>query len=264
MTWIKQNENSYIHDTAPFSIIKQNEIWYVVDSRDQSKAVPYDDIFNNPVYNIDFSDKTLLAKHFRAEGLNTPGTPGFSFQGDINSGFYRISEDVIGVSIGGIKVAQFDSNGITSNAPYWNIVDQKPNGTGGGNTVLSTWTKRTLNTTIGLNTISGSSLASDIITLPAGTYRINIISIFFGGSVKLRFRNTTDSLTTLIGTSLVSTSAQTSCNTNTLSGIFTINSTKNFELQYYSLNSLVNGLGTPITGSGEPEIYTQIELWKLQ
>lgn len=107
MTWIKQNENSYIHDTAPFSIIKQNEIWYVVDSRDQSKAVPYDDIFNNPVYDIDFSSKSLLAKHFRAEGVNTPGTPGFSFQGDINSGIYRIGEDRIGFSAGGVKQGEF-------------------------------------------------------------------------------------------------------------------------------------------------------------
>ena len=121
MSWIKQNENSYIHDTAPFSIIKQNEIWYVVDSRDQSKAVPYDDIFNNPVYNIDFSSKSLLAKHFRAEGVNTPGTPGFSFQGDINSGIYRIDEDRIGFSAGGVKQGEFGSGygGFTGNIIQW-------------------------------------------------------------------------------------------------------------------------------------------------
>lgn len=117
MTWIKQNEELYIHDIAPFSLIKINGEWFVTDSRDQSKAVPYSDIFNNPVYNIDFSDKTLLAKHFRAEGVNTPGTPGFSFQGNINTGIYRISEDKIGFSASGVRQGEFGSGygGFTGN-----------------------------------------------------------------------------------------------------------------------------------------------------
>lgn len=107
MTWIKQNEELYIHNIAPFSLIKINGEWFVTDSRDQSKAVPYNDIFNNPVYNIDFSDKTLLAKHFRAEGVNTPGTPGFSFQGDSNLGLYRIDEDRLGFAANGIRQGEF-------------------------------------------------------------------------------------------------------------------------------------------------------------
>lgn len=107
MTWIKQNEELYIHNIAPFSLIKINGEWFVTDSRDQSKAVPYSDIFNNPVYNIDFSDKTLLAKHFRAEGVNTPGTPGFSFQGDSNLGLYRIDEDRLGFAANGIRQGEF-------------------------------------------------------------------------------------------------------------------------------------------------------------
>jgi hypothetical protein len=192
----------------------------------------------------------------------TPQSPGISFFNDPSSGLYRISQGVLGISIGGNRVCQIDANGIQTSQPYWNIIDQKNSGVGGGNTVATTWTKRNLNTTIGINTIIGSSIVSDVMSLPQGTYRIFVNSVFFGSNTKIRLRNITDSLTTLVGTSVNSTSSQTASNVNNLSGIFAIASTKNFELQYYSGNALTNGLGFPVS-SGEPEIYTQVELWKV-
>ena len=197
--------------------------------------------------------------------LNSDGTvsaPSISFTNDTNTGLYRIGSDEIGIATNGILRATINSNGIMASFPYWNLVDQKNNGTSGGNTVAATWTKRSLNTTIGSNTISGSSVSSDVITLPVGTYRIFAISIFLGSNTKIRLRNTSDAITALVGTSLVSTSAQTASNVNNLLGIFTIASTKNFELQYYSGNALTNGLGSPAS-SGEVEIYSIVELWKL-
>jgi hypothetical protein len=192
----------------------------------------------------------------------TPQSPGISFFNDPSSGLYRINQGVLGISIGGNRVGQIDINGIQTSQPYWNIVDQKNSGVTGGNSVAAIWTRRNLNTTIGINTIIGSSIASDTITLPPGTYRIFVSSILFGSNTKIRLRNITDSLTILVGTSVSSTSSQTASNVNNLSGVFIISGIKNLELQYYSTGALTNGLGIA-TSSGEPEIYTQLELWKV-
>lgn len=205
-------------------------------------------------------DATLTGRLLNSNG--SAASPSVSFSSDNDNGFYYIGANNFGVSIGGSKIGEFGSNGLMILQPYWNIVDQKASGTGGGNTVASTWTKRTLNTTIGSNTISGSSLASDVITLPAGTYRIFATSIFVGGNTKIRLRNTTDGTTTIVGTSLTSTSSQTANNVNSLSGTFTIASTKNYELQYWASNALTNGLGVA-TISGEVEIYSIVELWRM-
>jgi len=49
------------------------------------------------------------------------------------------------------------------------VEDQKTSGSHGGSSVATTWTTRTLNTVVS-NEISGASLSSNQITLPAGKY----------------------------------------------------------------------------------------------
>jgi hypothetical protein len=127
--WTKLSEEAYISDQSSFSLEKIDGIWYVIDNSVQKKSIPFTDIFNNPVFPVDYSNvdmivKTLtsigqvsadslsvtnsaLAKHFRGEAANTPSTPAFSFQGDLNSGIYRISEDKIGFSAGGSRQGEF-------------------------------------------------------------------------------------------------------------------------------------------------------------
>lgn len=107
MSWIQQNANNYIHSNAPFSLQYIGSSWYLIDNRDQSKAIPFNDIFDNPVFSVDFSNQSILAKHFRGEGVNTPATPAFSFQGDLNTGMYRISGDTVGFAANGIKQGEF-------------------------------------------------------------------------------------------------------------------------------------------------------------
>jgi hypothetical protein len=120
MGWTKQNENFYTHTTAPFSLSYINGTWFVVDNRDQSKAIPFDDIFNNPVFSIDFSSAnlivnsldsttTILGNHIRGESANTPSTPAHSFKTEISSGLYRESAGVLAISILGTKVLTINS-----------------------------------------------------------------------------------------------------------------------------------------------------------
>jgi hypothetical protein len=164
----------------------------------------------------------------------------------------------------------FDSiGGIIAQQPYWNIVEQQTSGTTGhaGATFSSgSWVTRILNTTIGTNTITGASLSSNRFTLPSGTYRILVTApAFYVDSHKIKLANITDSTDTLIGTSAHSSSANTGgINTESkISGIFTINSSKTFEIQHRcAVSKASNGFGIASSFS-VAEIYTVIELWKL-
>ena len=120
MSWIQQNANLYINSDAPFSLQYIGSSWYLIDNRDQSKAIPFSDIFNNPVFSIDLSLADVLVKslsatnavsgaHLRSETANTPSTPGHSFKGEISSGFYRESAGVMAFSSLGNKVLNIDS-----------------------------------------------------------------------------------------------------------------------------------------------------------
>lgn len=129
MSWIQQNANFYIHSDAPFSLQYIGTAWYLVDNRDQSKAIPFSDIFNNPSFPIDLSSADVLVKsltssttvsagtvlsgtHLRGEAANTPSTPAHSFKTEISSGFYRESPGVMAFSSLGTKVSRIDSLGV--------------------------------------------------------------------------------------------------------------------------------------------------------
>lgn len=118
MPWQLVAPNQWKNDRSDFTI-KFDEAYgsYIVESVDGRFSIPFDDIFNNPVYPIDLSQVTVLGKHFRAEAVNTPGTPGFSFQGDANTGFYRVSEDVMGGAVGGNKVLEINTLGLLNGNP---------------------------------------------------------------------------------------------------------------------------------------------------
>lgn len=140
--------------------------------------------------------------------------------------------------------------------------ETQASGTAGGASVQTTYTKRTLNTTV-VNNI-GATLTSSVIALVAGTYRVFAMSPHFNSNaVSLRLRNTTDSTTTISGPNNYSLSAS-GCYTQ-LDGTFTITGTKNFELQYYQTGAAVatNGLGVQVSSAGISEIYGQITIEKI-
>ena len=118
MAWQLVAPNQWKNDRSDFTI-KFDEAYgsYIVESVDGRFSIPFDDIFNNPVFPIDLSQVTVLGKHFRAEAVNTPGTPGFSFQGDANTGFYRVGEDVMGGAVGGNKVLEINTLGLLNGTP---------------------------------------------------------------------------------------------------------------------------------------------------
>lgn len=143
----------------------------------------------------------------------------------------------------------------------FHVRDEKSASTGGGSTVTGSFQKRTLNTTL-TNEISGASISSSVITLPAGTYYINARVPFYGNiaQVKVKLRNTSDSTDTLLGSN--SYQAASMINDYWVIGRFTIASSKNFELQYRcDLVVATEGLGHPSTYA--TEVYADCQIWKV-
>jgi len=142
--------------------------------------------------------------------------------------------------------------------------ETQASGTAGGASVTTTYTKRTLNTTV-VNNI-GATLTSSVIALVAGTYRVFAMSPFFNpAAVSIRLRNTTDSTTTVAGVNAYASSTSNAGVIAMLGGTFTITGTKNFEVQYYQNGAAVatNGLGVQLSSAGVSEIYTQITIEKI-
>ena len=136
--------------------------------------------------------------------------------------------------------------------------DQKTEGTSGG-TSLTTFTARDLNTTV-YNNITGCSLSSNQITLPAGDYLIFATVPSYYRKVKSRFYNVTDSSVDIIGTSQY---LNTAINMNSIiNGVVSIASTKTFEIQMRASTVQGNGLGEAVS-LGEPEVYTTISITKI-
>lgn len=134
------------------------------------------------------------------------------------------------------------------------VQDQKPAGTGAGNSVVG-FQNRTLNTVVA-NTIDGASLAGDLITLPAGTYRCRAYGTSNSSSSPSRqyIYNNTDGVNLLIGSPGASLGA---C---LVEGQFTITGTKQIALRQYAQN--VNSLGTPVN-DGQPEVYASMFITKV-
>jgi hypothetical protein len=138
--------------------------------------------------------------------------------------------------------------------------ETQASGTNGGTATSGSYVKRTLNTTI-QNGITGCSIASSVITLPAGTYRLTGQAPVFNVTTNSsRLQNTTDATTTQQGSANY-------CQNNNygssfINAYFTIAGTKNFEIQTRVGSTVTtNGYGAS-TGFGD-EIYTQvtIERW---
>ncbi len=131
-------------------------------------------------------------------------------------------------------------------------------------TPVQTWITRNLNT-VDSNAIDGASLASNQITLPAGTYAVYITSPQYGGSHgKAKLYNVTDAADTLIGSTFTSTSSTFNASERSIiQGVFTIADTKVFEVRHIMKVSSafpVSGGGIGGNFAGYPEIYTQVRI----
>lgn len=141
------------------------------------------------------------------------------------------------------------------------IEHQETAGTGGGTSVSGDNT-RTLNTVV-FNNISGASLASNQITLPAGTYWIDAkLPAYAVNGHRARLYNVTDAANELLGTQGASHSSFLTQDDSIIRGRFTIASSKVFEIVHYTQTArATTGLGVQSVDS-LGEIHAQVYIIK--
>ena len=142
---------------------------------------------------------------------------------------------------------------------------EKTSGTVGGTATITTWTALTDFADTIANTITGASLSSGQVTLPAGTWRIRAVHFFLQCyGTQMRFQSTTTSkviYSTQHFTGLYATSPQVGLSGQVeLEGRLTLTEEETFELQYFASNvtSSTSNLGSPKSLSGADEVYGQI------
>lgn len=169
------------------------------------------------------------------------------------------------------RVTILRSDGLaTADGGYMQAQDQKSSGTpggsyGSGGAHAGIEVTRTLNTTV-VNTIAGASLASDRITLGAGSYEISVRApAQYADGHRIRLWNVTDSTPALVGESTQAPTFAGGVQSHAeISGKIVIPSAKVFEVRHYtSAYSGTNDFGAPTGQPGVPEIYTSIEIKKV-
>ena len=142
------------------------------------------------------------------------------------------------------------------------VADIKSSGTAGGASSSGSNT-RVLNTEV-VNNISGASLASNQITLPAGTYRIDASAPTYQSQrTRVSLYNVTDSAVAILGISSYASPVDHGSVRAQLSGYITIAAEKVFELRHYiNTSESTYGLGVNVS-DGNDEIYAVMMIWKL-
>lgn len=143
------------------------------------------------------------------------------------------------------------------------IQDQKTSGTSGGTFTSGAWRTRTLNTVV-TNTISGASLASNQITLPAGTYEISAdCTASYVRYHKTKIYNVTDATDVLLGTSeWCSATSGGDTTKSSIHGVFTLSGAKVIEVQHIcDTTRATDGFG--FATSLGTEVYSNVLIKKV-
>jgi hypothetical protein len=149
-------------------------------------------------------------------------------------------------------------------APTYAIFNEsQASGTDGGTATSGSYAKRVLNTTV-VNTITGCSIASSVITLPAGTYVVEASAPAFKvNEHKIRIQNTTAATTLQLGSSMFTDSAINCTTRSELQAYFTLATSSTIELQHrVGATKATNGFGA-YDAFGDSEVYSQIYITKV-
>lgn len=140
---------------------------------------------------------------------------------------------------------------------------QQTSGTDGGTSAAADWQKLTLNTEI-WNTITGASVATSQVTLPAGTYECYAsCNGFQCNAMRLRLRDTTGSADLLYGVNGRAQATDNSVAVTTMRGRFTLTVESVLELQLYtSTAKATTGLGFALT-TGEVEVFNELMIEEI-
>jgi hypothetical protein len=145
-------------------------------------------------------------------------------------------------------------------APDMIVREQEAQNTNAGAFTTGSWVTRTLNISV-RNVISGASLASNQITLPAGTYAVEWSAPANDvGNHQTQLYNVTDSVAITVGTTESAVGAGTQTRSIGIS-VFTLSTSKAITVQHRCRTTRANdGLGT--AANFTTEIYSWVKIWK--
>ena len=134
--------------------------------------------------------------------------------------------------------------------------------TNSGTFTSGAWQTRTLNTTV-VNNITSCSLASNAVSLPAGTYYMRATAPAFQvNEHQVKILNSTDSADVALGRSSYNYSTTEAAGYSEAVGVVTITGTKSFTVQHRcAATKATNGLGTGVTWGNE--IFATFEIVRI-
>ena len=136
------------------------------------------------------------------------------------------------------------------------LKEQYASGTAGPTLTSGAWNSRTLNT-VEFNSISGASVASGAVTLPAGKYHISVAAYMYNlGGGRLALVDEGSGRLVLVGINMIANTNDDS--TMWLDGVFTLTSTKTLRVKSYNNNG--NVTLAALSQSGVPEIYMSCQI----
>jgi hypothetical protein len=151
---------------------------------------------------------------------------------------------------------------------YVQCVDEQTSGTDGGTATGSAWTVLPINTIYDNPDSLAVSIATNAITLPAGSYYMRYTSLFYFARTDIRIRlyNNTDAAvqTNTGANAMYSLSGYNQSQQNysvSMCGAFTLASAKALQFEYY-VGSGKTTVGLGLASSNEVELYRTAEFWK--
>jgi hypothetical protein len=141
------------------------------------------------------------------------------------------------------------------------VADQKAQNTAGGTFTSGAWQTRVINTEIA-DTGNNCTIASNQITLLAGTYRFLIVAPAFEvDRHQARLQNITDAATVALGTCCYAPAAYNGHTLSVIQGRVTIAATKTFEIQHQCGATMATS-GFGLENNFSTEVYTSAIFWK--
>jgi hypothetical protein len=172
-----------------------------------------------------------------------------------------------------VRYTHIGGTGVVEGAASADVLlynEQQTDGTDGGTFTADTWQTRLLNTEV-LDAGGHGSLASNQITLAAGTYEVWAWAVAHRVEYhKTRLYNITDSATILVGTAAYATAGNVGNSTSHILGQFVLAASKAIALQHLCSDTkstdgfgIAGGLAYGGGSSGEVEVYSQVFLRKV-
>jgi hypothetical protein len=143
------------------------------------------------------------------------------------------------------------------------VADQKASGTDGGGFTSGAWQTRTLNT-VRHNSLTGASLATNQITLPAGTFRVSALAPAIRVAQHVaKLYNITASADAIIGTAATTDNGNFVGEVSAVIGVITLAAPAVFELRHQCTTTVAtNGMGRG-AGFGVVETYSVVTVERL-